>query len=218
MTNSYLIEISDKIIEDNFSDVFEPAGGKGYRVLHARRVGNYIREFIDKNDEFTSSSDKDVIIAAGILHDIGDLAKIKNKTIDYSIKLDHSIAGAEKIQEELLKHKIDINKINLISEIVRNHHNYNKKHTNEIKLVQDADQIDELGLINVWQMFLFSANTERSFEKTLDYWKDEGLKRKKECVKNMNFDFSKIFARKRYELMIDFFQELEKENGMKDIA
>jgi len=211
-----VVKIALKIIEEKFSDISEPAGGPGYRVLHAKRVYKYISNVIGKDMPELKGIDKKAVLVAGILHDIGDLDRIANGSIDYSNKIDHAKSGSRIVKEELKKYGTDNNLVNSIAEIIKNHHNYNNNYSKEIKLVQDSDLLDELGLINVWQMFSYSYNSGRSLEETTTYWQKEGYKRKKDCVNNCNFDFTKKIAERRLGEMTAFFKTLQKENELRD--
>lgn len=211
-------KIALKIIEEKFFNISEPAGGPGYRILHAKRVYRYLSNIFKQQRKELENVNKDAVLAGGILHDIGDLERVTDNNIDYSSQIDHSKSGAKIVKKELRKYNLQPSLINSIAEIIKNHHSYNPSNSIETKLVQDADLLDELGLINVWQMFSYSYNSGRNLEKTIDYWNEEGFKRKKSCIENCNFDFTKKIAENRLREMTNFFKVLQKENESEDSA
>jgi len=83
--------------------------------------------------------------------------------------------------------------------------------------LQDADQLDELGYLNFWQMFQYSFSKGRNLTETIMYWHEDGLKRKEQCVNSCNFNFTRQLARKRLKKMQDMIDEITKESTLDDI-
>ena len=203
-----IVSASGEIIRRLFNSISEPSGGKGYRVEHSQRVKTYIEKFILNPELSLYNIDRDMVLGAGILHDIGDLARVKDSEIDYSVSIDHARAGSNYARTELMKYSFSTNLIEGICEIIENHHSYNKGASIETKLVQDADLIDESGILNVWQMFSFSIATERTLEKTLEYWNSKGKKRKEKCIDLCNFNFTKQYAKTRFDRFNKFIEDI----------
>lgn len=213
-----LEHISLRIIKEKFSKISEPAGGVGYRVDHAIRVANYLKVILNLDEIKKLNLDKSVIISAGLLHDMGDIARVQGNSICYTQNIDHAKVGGGIIIKELKKYHVDSDMINRIVEIIINHHEYDMNQNNETKLIQDADTLDELGVLNIWQMFNYSANKGRTLRETIEYWSSEGIARKKCCVELCNFEFSKKWAQARFNEMQKFFSYMDKEVAGTDLT
>lgn len=212
-----IIDASEEIMSRLFNLISEPSGGVGYRIDHSLRVKRYLEIFLTNSEIGDNNLDKEVLISAGILHDIGDLARVKNSIIDYSSNIDHAKTGTKYIREELSKFNFEDGKISKICKIIEGHHDYGFSTDIETKLVQDADLLDEVGVINIWQMFSYSANKQRSLDGTLDYWLSEGAARKIECIKKCNFAFTKRYARDRFNKLNEFMTEIIREKSGADL-
>lgn len=212
-----IISVSEDIIRRLFKSISEPSGGIGYRVDHSLRVKKYLEIFLSDPEISSYELDKETVISAGILHDIGDLARVKNSVIDYSVDIDHAKIGSKYAQEELFNYGFEHRRISKICKIIEDHHNYNISTNVETKLVQDADQLDEVGVLNVWQIFGYSTNKQRSLEGTLTYWLSEGKARKLKCIEQCNFSFTKQYARDRFNKLDEFMTEIIQEASGNDL-
>lgn len=208
---SELIKKTEAILYRYFDEVTEPAGGKGYRVEHAMRVKNVVAKFAKHPEVAKEDINLNALLVAALLHDIGDIKKVVNGSIDYSVEIDHPQAGAEVAKKELGVITDDQQLIEKVSEIILNHHNYGGNVSIETKLLQDSDQIDELGVLNFFQMFQFSYHKARNLTDTLAYWHMDGIKRKEQCVAHCNFDFTRKLARQRLTKMKETINEIERE-------
>lgn len=212
-----LITHAEKMVREYFGRVSEPAGGKGYRVEHAQRIKKYLLVFLKHKELAGKDIDVTALLLAGLLHDIGDVKRMVNGSIDYSLDIDHAQEGAAIAHKELAKLTDDAELIDKIVNIILNHHNSGKDASIETKLVQDADQLDELGYVNFWQMFQYSYNKGRNLADTIAYWQREGIVRKQACVARCNFSFTKTMAKKRLAKMRSFINEITKEIGLTDV-
>lgn len=207
---------AEAVLHRSFDKISEPAGGRGYRVEHALRVKTYLTNFIENQEVSGQNINATALLVAGILHDIGDVKRIINGSIDYSVKIDHAQAGADLARTELTKFVDDQDLIEKIVAIIANHHHYGDEVDIETKLLQDADQLDELGYLNFWQMFQYSLSKGRNLTDTIKYWHGDGLLRKQKCVDTCNFAFTRVYAEKRLAKMVVFVDELSKEIELSD--
>lgn len=216
--NSKLIEQTEQVLHRYFDNVSEPAGGKGYRVEHAMRVKNAVAKFAEHPEVAKQDINLDALLVAALLHDIGDIKKVVEGSIDYSVEIDHPQAGAEVAKKELGNITDDKQLVEKVAEIILNHHNYGGDVSIEAKLLQDADQIDELGQINFWQMFQFSYHKARNLTDTIAYWHMDGIKRKEQCLSTCNFDFTRKLAKRRLDKMREMIVEIETEINLGDLV
>lgn len=213
-----LVNQAQELLQRSFAEVSEPAGGKGYRVEHALRVKNYLHKFLQNAELADQKIDTTALLVAGLLHDIGDIRKVVNGSIDYSVEINHPQAGAEIAKQELSSATNDSELVNKVATIILNHHNYSDDVSIETKLLQDADQIDELGQINFWQMFQFSYHKARNLTDTIAYWHMDGIKRKEQCISTCHFNFTHELAQRRLNKMKEMIAEIETEVILADLS
>ncbi|NJD04053.1 MAG: HD domain-containing protein [Ruminiclostridium sp.] len=105
-----------------------------YRVLYSA---------LDIADGFTV--DRDVLIAASLLHDIGRDAQFKNP------ECDHAIVGAEMACKFLLEIGWDKNKAFQVKTCIETHRfrNGNPPTSIEAKILYDADKLDATGTMGI---------------------------------------------------------------------
>ena len=91
------------------------------------------------------SIDKDVLIAAALLHDIGRDAQFKD------CKINHAIYGSEIVFEYLIKKQWDEKKAKHVKDCISTHRfrNANPPKTIEAKILFDSDKIDVSGTIGI---------------------------------------------------------------------
>jgi uncharacterized protein len=191
---------------------------KGYTACHdyyhLERVKNYSLEIADKVE-----CDKDVLIAAALLHDVGYRYHEKNPE-------NHHIYGM-KIAEKWLK-EIDFpkEKISEVVEAIRLHDNLHwdingeKTCHTETMIIQDADRIEALGAIGIARLVYFYGEhgypiyNPAKIKKTKRVWLNHSLpdQIRRDTMKkweNLNFDYSKNISQKRNQFLERFYQELK---------
>ena len=117
-----------KILVDYFEDDFR-------RITHALEVLKYAELEFDKYQ----NPDYDIVIASALLHDVG--IKRSEQILGYNTGKTQEEYGPD-IAEELLK-QIDfpLEKINIVTEIIGNHHSPSRYDYVELKLLKAADKI-----------------------------------------------------------------------------
>lgn len=111
--------------------------------------------------------DCDVLYTAGLFHDIG-----KGNDL-------HNEVGAH-LTRSLLSGIVTSSELDGICDVIR-YHNQRKKSdffSVYVKLVQDSDLIDHVGLIDVWMAFYWSGHHGESIHDHIAYYKGE------ECIRS----------------------------------
>lgn len=118
-------------------EMTHPAWG----ITHFKRVYD-LANFLGKSQE--NQIEDDVIFAAAYLHDIGAFSPYRQDGKDHS---EVSAHHAEKILKDI---EFPLEKISLVSEVIRGHMYYSKlKDFLEVKIFHDADTLDFMGSIGI---------------------------------------------------------------------
>ncbi|MBU1043893.1 MAG: HD domain-containing protein [Candidatus Omnitrophica bacterium] len=212
----YSKEIS--ILKDIFGNSIEKAGGKGHRFYHQLRVAHYCEKLANKvelpNDKL------DNLILAALFHDIGKAPRIgEDGALDGSHKADEKHGDhTDKnhvfyLLKQYLGHLHDEKSLNLVSDII------SSKEMEEYKILSDADNLDEVGLINIWKMFTYGGAFNVDIQETIDYYFNEDRPRLLEkSSTRLYYEFSKELAKKRIQRVDDVLNALISETLSEDIA
>lgn len=128
---NYLKGRITKLLVDHFEDDHR-------RITHALEVLKHAEKIMEKRDGF----DKDIVIAAALLHDAG--IKPSEKELGYNDGKTQEKYGPP-IAEKLLKSAgFPENKIKKVSEIIGNHHSAPRYDYSELEILKEADRIVNL--------------------------------------------------------------------------
>ncbi len=146
--------------------------------------------------------DRELLIIATLLHDIGRFAYRANK-------VNHALISAE-IAENILKCLgYPKDRIDLVKEIIKSH-SYSLNITPksiEAKILSDADKLDALGAIGIARVFIHSARINRSLKEALNHFKEK-------IVKLPNLLYTEVArkeAMRRVRVILEFIKNLEEE-------
>ena len=165
-------------------------------------------------------SDKDILIAAALLHDVGYRDNLALHKLHYSYAMDLA-------REWLPEVGFPKVKIPAVIEAIRLHDNFawtsdgEKTDLIEAKVIQDADRVDGFGAIGVARIAAFFGETHYPIynpapvgitkEVHLNHSLADQLSRQYEKFKHLNFSYSKNISRDRIEVQRDFAKRLEKD-------
>lgn len=106
-------------------------------------------------------------------------------------------------------------KIKEIQKIVKNHVTSTK--SIEGKIVQDADNLSTYGVLNLWRMFHYAYQNQKSFESQRDYFWNDLIPDLNDSLDEFHFTFTIKIAQKRIEKLKKTFQQMWEEYEGKDI-
>jgi uncharacterized protein len=164
-------------------------------------------------------ADLKIITAAVLLHDLVTYPKSDPRSKNSSSE------SAIKSKKFLKKHGFSQDKIEIISDAIRDH-SFSRgviPRTLEGKILQDADRLDALGAIGIARTFSVGGAENRPFYNRIDpfckkrspddksWTLDHFYKKLLLLGKKMNTKTGKIEARKRMKIMKKFIDELKKE-------
>jgi len=207
-----------EIIKNIFLNSYEKAGGKGHRFYHLVRVAHNVIKISETIK--ISPEEKDILVLAALYHDIGKASRIKEDGyLDGSQKADlaHGNHTDEALITELLvKYLIELHskeKLSKIAQVI------SSKESDLSKVLSDSDNLDEVGLVNVWKMFTFGGGYKVDIKDTVEYYFNHDRERLISKVdKEMFFDISKQIAKKRIQLVDDTLNLLIQESKGDDIS
>lgn len=199
------------ILKEAFTDSFEKGGGKENRYFHGVRVARYCEKIAAAEN---LEVDNDALFLAGLFHDIGKIKAVGEAGyLDYGSEgnLKHHEIESRGLQTLISGLVQDDALLEEVAGIIREHHNRETVVT-EALVLQDADGLDNFGYLQIWRTFNYAALGKLNFEESLNYWKAEGRKERQEMLKNFKFDATKQVAKKRFEKLDCFMNEIEKED------
>ena len=167
----------------------------------------------------TEKANKKLVLISVLLHDI-----VK---VPHSSKNLKSSADASAEKSEIILKQLDMpeEKINVISEAIRNHSFTKKRISNSIegRILQDADRLDAIGSIGIARAFCVSGvknrpfyNPDNPFAKKRRFddkrWAlDHFFKKLLMLEKQMNTKSAKIEAKRRTKILRKFLDDLKLE-------
>ena len=175
------------------SDTREP----GWILYHGQRTGK-IAVFLAR--KLNSEVDCNVLYTAGLFHDIG-----KGKD-------SHNEVGAH-LTISLLKGIVTSSELDKICDAIHFHNQRNKSDSfsDYVKLVQDADLIDHVGMIDVWMAFYWSGHHGESINDHIAYYKGEECRRWRSYMRtHLNYEASVQIFDERIQLEDGFLSRFHK--------
>lgn len=193
---------------------FEYEGdGQSYRYFHALRVLSLAQEIVEK-EGLLNKVNQDLLWVLALFHDIGHneelLSKEQIKANDKSKDLYDS-----QLFEQYVFPLIDNEK--LVQELKVAVADFSQRRFEKIesRVVKDADDLDEIGLLNFWRLGVYAGKYHLNPQDSIDYFYQHDLSNKQQKLDKLFFDFSKKIAKQRIEEMLgllDNFRDLNKLN------
>lgn len=212
-----IIAKCEEILDKAFRESNELAGGVNYRYIHGVRTMKACRKILLTPELRGKRVRKLELFVAALFHDIGKVVHIEaDGTLQGDRSKDpesHEEIGA-RIVGDYIKGVIPDESVQLVSDIIRESQNP-KLVLTETKILNDADVLDSIGLINVWRMFTYSGKKARSLEDTLKYYKDTSVDVSRK--EKLYFSLTKKVANERRRRLERFVREFEKEYTYNDL-
>lgn len=206
------VEELKKKLKQEFSDYYEISGGKNYRYYHLETVHNIVRKLIE---ELEVDVNRKVAEIAALYHDIGRAEDIEDGEMDpFKGHEGHAERGAEKVSEFVSEYVSD-EELQKIEDIIAKHHS--DAETTEGKIVQDADELSNFGVNNLWRKIHYSSYHGRTLKQGFEYFWNEQLDEYKDKLENFYFDYTREKAEERLEKQKEAFKQMEKEIKAGDI-
>lgn len=195
-------------------------GGYNYRYIHPQRVLKIADSLMESPEISRLNPEKNIVYLAALFHDIartkkflhhfGYLETYPDETGD--IDDIHSHLGAKRLDEILQNSKITPELLTKSKNVIRHQGDRQKDSAVEIKILQDADDLDEIGYANIWRMFSFANQTSKDPIEQLEYFFTTEYPEKQHKMERLWFLTSKKWAQKRLDRMYRFMKILAKEH------
>ena len=206
-----------EILKSLFGDSYEQAGGQGHRFFHSIRVARNCLELQEKLLE--KISHKNILVVAALFHDIGKVSRVESEGyLDGSQEADvlkgkhDSFQTVLPLLRQYIGEKYSIKELELMSNYISGND------SKESQLLQDADNLDEVGLVNVWKMFTYGGLNKVSIEDTIEYYLEEDRDRLIKKIKGrMNFPETEKISMERLHKVDVFIKNLVDEIEAKDL-
>ena len=169
----------------------------GWILYHGKRTGRIACRLLELLD---LRVDPEVLYVAGLFHDVG-------KGQEH-----HATFGAQRIRD-LLCHLIPLESLEVICEAVSLHDQRSKSDSFSdcTKLLQDADSIDHVGLIDVWMSFYWSGSHDESIHDHITFFKGDNRKRFRDYMRtHLNFNVSRQMFEDRIKKSDQFLMEFHR--------
>lgn len=206
-----------QVLKDQFDGVGERTG-YNYRYHHSLRVFKICKRFLNMTWLKKLEIDREALLAAAILHDIGKVIRInENREIVGSEDegRPHDKVGGE-IVGKLIGDFCDRKFVSKVAKIIRGHHGRNVTEI-ESKVIHDADILDNRGILALWRAISFSNHEKRSVADLIDFWRSTARERAIKKLDSFYFPEVAEMAKKRFKRLDRVCSELIEEWGVLDL-
>ncbi|MFB6203505.1 MAG: HD domain-containing protein [Candidatus Nanohaloarchaea archaeon] len=200
-------------LREEFPEHVEETGGENFRIEHSLRVHRYVVKLMQRDEIRELGPDGRVVEAAALLHDVGKAEEVEEGVMN-SDGDRHAREGAPRAGE-LASGILDRAGIELLEQVVRNHHS--EPETVEGKVLQDADELGKFGVLDVWRMVTYASEHGETFQDVRDYFWDHYVGKKEEMIEDLEFECSREVARQRLDRYRELVEEMELERRGEDI-
>ena len=186
-----LISVIEEIVKSVMPT--EPVHGFPHVVRVLR-----LTESLSKNYE--GIIDKEALVIAALLHDIGRLGNDEKNHAEASARVANSLLTLLGYPEKKKK---------LVIEAIRAHSFSSGIYPEslEAKILSDADKLDALGAIGIARVFMYSCEEGRGLEESINHFREKILK----LPDLMNTPEGKEEALRRVKIIKEFLDELMRE-------
>ncbi len=184
-----------------FIDTYESAGGQGFRFFHSVNVANISAFIAEKHG--AKEEDKRVAVIAAIFHDVAKYTRKQDGGFldaSHNYEKENNLESHEQQSARMVKDFLigDISEAEILS-IQNTISNHGNPKTLPEKILYDSDELSEMGSMNIWKMYTYSANKKRNVSATLQYWFETDKDRHMEKAKSLFLIESREEAKIRIE-------------------
>jgi HD superfamily phosphodiesterase len=162
-----------------------------------------------------SKEEQEILTIASLFHDVAKSKRVNkagllNGSREHETrngKTPHEVESAEMV-EKILKGRLPDQKIKMVKNTIVNH---SSPSTIIEKILHDADELAEMGAVNIWKMFTYSSRKKRSLEDTIRYWKMQDKKRHQVKTDGLYLKESKREGQRRIKIVNEILDDLEQQ-------
>ena len=169
----------------------------GWILYHGQRTGKLAVLLAGK---LNCQVDCDILYTAGLFHDIG-----KGNDL-------HNEVGAN-LTRNLLSGIVTSSELDTICDVIRYHNQREKtdSFSDYVKLIQDADLIDHVGLIDVWTAFYWSGHHGESIHDHIAYYQGQECRKWRAYMRShLNYEVSEQMFEERINWEDDLLSRFHK--------
>ncbi len=202
-------------LKNEFSDYYEIAGGQNYRYRHLLTTRKLALKIIQQPEISGKDFDEKVVEISALFHDIGRKEDIQDGFLDPMETHEGHDRTGEKIVENFVEDFVNSQQLKKIKKAIGNHHSDAK--TVEGKILQDADDLSNFGVNNLWRSIHYSSDHERTLQEAIDYFWNQQTDQYREKIENMYFRFTKEKAEERLQRLKSTIKDIEREINAEDL-
>lgn len=203
--NTKLLSTYFKEINYNTED---DKDGKNYRYHHPLRVLKLAQK-LAKLGGVIDKINKDCLFALALFHDIGKNEKLLKK--HRLATKDHDINNILLFEKHVYKHIREPKTIKCLAEIVADF-SKNEFKFPESRIIKDADNLDEIGILNLWRIGVYAGKHNQDIREAIDYYYNFDRQDKKRKMNKLFLASSKLIAQEKLKEMDESMARLRKAN------
>ncbi|MFA5297329.1 MAG: HD domain-containing protein [Lutibacter sp.] len=206
MNNQKILSLFKKLNYNTEDD----KDGKNYRYFHPLRVLETTKSII-KKEKISRNVNMDIIFVLSLFHDLGRNEKLvkENKLINSKDDFDkNNLALFKKYIVPL----INLDEKKEFLEKVVSDFSSKKYELLESKIVRDADNLDEIGILNFWRMAVYAGKHGQDVKEISDYYYNFDKDDKTKKMKKLFMPFSKKIAKNRIKEMDEIMKKFKQIN------
>lgn len=208
------IEIAHRLL----STVHE-SSGVGFRFTHVYRVFQAVAQMRYYPELVGAEINWPIVRIAALLHDAGVSVLAKrygfldvNNPLVFRAWVDEHAKLAPDVLRPELKNLLTPEEIDEVCRLSAMHMDYKPDNDLALKVLQDADNVDERGMVFMWRLNGFSHNHNRTMFEQLNWYFDIRPKFLEETTEKLHFETSKQVATKRTQdfdnSVLQFWQQM----------
>lgn len=201
------------MVKEAFGESYEKAGGRGFRYFHSlnvARIGKSICQELGYDEATTK-----LVMVAGLFHDIGKAERVgegglldgsRQAEVENNLEVHEELSA--KFVRERLTNELSVEEQTKIAMMIVQH---DAPQDELAKVLHDADELSEMGVMNIWRMATYSAEKHRDMATAIAYWFDDERAIHLDKSSKLYLEVSRLMASQRIEAVDKYFNRLKKE-------